>query len=169
VSDTPHTEVDEGPTIRSAVRALVLDESGRILLFQGELRGRPPWWFAPGGAVEPGETDTEALIREVAEETGLVVDPATLSSPVWTRDYLFQWEGKFERHRERFFLIQITKHEVDTSRREPDEASVIRKHRWWHLVDIQSSAEQFSPVHLDVYLAPLLDGKIPDEPVAVGE
>jgi len=33
-------------------------------------RGR---WSLPGGRVEPGESDVEALVREMAEETGLVV------------------------------------------------------------------------------------------------
>jgi 8-oxo-dGTP diphosphatase len=28
----------------------------------------------PGGRVEPGESDHEALLREIAEETGLVVE-----------------------------------------------------------------------------------------------
>lgn len=119
--------------------------------------------------MEADETDKEALIREVAEETGLVIDMATISSPVWTRDYLFEWEGKFERHRERFFLIRISKHEVDTSHFEPDEASVIRKHRWWSFEEIRSSSDQFSPVHLYEYLAPLLNGRFPEEPVEVGE
>jgi ADP-ribose pyrophosphatase YjhB (NUDIX family) len=40
------------------------------------LRGRPPGeghWSIPGGRVEDGEDDTAALIREMAEETGLIV------------------------------------------------------------------------------------------------
>ena len=37
-------------------------------------RGRPPFaghWSIPGGKVEPGETMREAVLREVAEETGV--------------------------------------------------------------------------------------------------
>jgi len=40
------------------------------------LRGHEPGkglWSVPGGRVEPGETNAEAVIREVREETGLEV------------------------------------------------------------------------------------------------
>ena len=48
---------------------------GRILLIR---RGKPPLrgrWVIPGGTVELGETLHEAVIREIQEETGLVVRP----------------------------------------------------------------------------------------------
>lgn len=59
-------------TVR-CVGALIYRPDGRLLLIRRAKapgRGR---WSLPGGRVEPGETDAAAVIREVAEETGLVV------------------------------------------------------------------------------------------------
>lgn len=58
------------------VGGIVVDDrpDGRRLLLV--LRGQEPakgTWSVPGGRVEPGETDPEALAREVLEETGLRV------------------------------------------------------------------------------------------------
>ena len=53
----------------------VLVHQGRVLLIRRgkePLRGR---WVVPGGTVEVGETLEQALVREVQEETGLVVRP----------------------------------------------------------------------------------------------
>ena len=55
------------------VGAIVHDRVGRLLLIQ---RGREPGrglWSLPGGRVEPGESEHEAIEREMAEETGLRV------------------------------------------------------------------------------------------------
>ena len=58
--------------------AVVHDEAGRLLLIR---RGHAPsagLWSVPGGRVEPGETEAEAVVREVAEETGLRVAPRSV-------------------------------------------------------------------------------------------
>lgn len=55
------------------VGAIITDPAGRLLLVQ---RGHEPEagrWSLPGGRVEPGETDADAVAREVLEETGLLV------------------------------------------------------------------------------------------------
>lgn len=49
------------------------------------LRGHEPGkglWSVPGGRIEPGETDQEAVVREVREETGLEVVCAGLLGAV---------------------------------------------------------------------------------------
>jgi 8-oxo-dGTP diphosphatase len=59
--------------IVQGVGAVITDPAGRLLLVQ---RGHEPEkgrWSLPGGRIEPGETDQQAVVREVAEETGLVV------------------------------------------------------------------------------------------------
>ena len=62
--------------IRLAVRAVVVN-SDRLLLVNA-YPPRPdetasPLWCAPGGGVEPHASLTENLVREVHEETGLLV------------------------------------------------------------------------------------------------
>ena len=58
--------------------AVVTDEQGRLLMIK---RGHEPGaglWSIPGGRIEPGETDAEALVREMIEETGLAVEVGPL-------------------------------------------------------------------------------------------
>jgi ADP-ribose pyrophosphatase YjhB (NUDIX family) len=66
-----------------------------------------PVWTIPGGRAEPGEFMTEALVREVAEETGIrIVDPGDVAftvqmdnrregwfATVWTYEAV-AWEGE---------------------------------------------------------------------------
>lgn len=58
--------------------AIVHDEIGRLLLIRRRNEPGRGRWSLPGGKVEPGETDSTAVIREVAEETGLAVTPGKI-------------------------------------------------------------------------------------------
>jgi 8-oxo-dGTP diphosphatase len=60
------------------VGGLAYDDSGRLLLVQRANDPGRGLWSLPGGRVEPGEDDAAALVREMAEETGLVVQPGDL-------------------------------------------------------------------------------------------
>jgi 8-oxo-dGTP diphosphatase len=60
------------------VGAVVTDGKGRLLMIK---RGREPGaglWSIPGGRIEAGETDAEALVREMLEETNLTVEVGQL-------------------------------------------------------------------------------------------
>ena len=63
----------EGPRRWSVVSALIEDADG-LLLVANRRRGGSVDWSPPGGVVDPGEALLGALTREVAEETGLLVD-----------------------------------------------------------------------------------------------
>lgn len=61
------------PTRIRCAGAIIHDTAGRLLLVR---RAHPPaagTWSLPGGRVEPGEDNVTAAVREVAEETGLLV------------------------------------------------------------------------------------------------
>ena len=62
------------------VAAALVDGDGRVLVSQRpEGRSLAGLWEFPGGKVEAGERPEEALIRELAEELGLVVSEACLA------------------------------------------------------------------------------------------
>jgi 8-oxo-dGTP diphosphatase len=78
-----------------AVSAAIV-RAGKILLVR---RARPPaqgLFSLPGGVVEVGETLTQAVIREVREETSLAIEPVGLAGfrETITRDP----NGRIERH-----------------------------------------------------------------------
>ena len=78
-----------------AVSAVVW-RAGRVLVVR---RARPPaqgLFTLPGGGVEAGETLKQAVVRELREETGLIVEPIDLAGhrEVIMRDA----EGRVARH-----------------------------------------------------------------------
>lgn len=63
------------------VGALVLDGERLLMIRRGTEpdKGR---WSVPGGRVEPGESDADAVVREALEETGLTVAAGPLAGTV---------------------------------------------------------------------------------------
>jgi 8-oxo-dGTP diphosphatase len=60
-----------------AVGAIVVKDS-RVLLVRRSTAPLKGHWTLPGGVLELGESLHEGLVREVREETGLVVEPIEL-------------------------------------------------------------------------------------------
>ncbi len=71
----PEADASQAKEIRASVAACVMSPEGRILLQRRSDNGR---WGLPGGSVEIGESVSQALLREVLEETGLRVEAVRL-------------------------------------------------------------------------------------------
>jgi len=56
---------------RDGSRAVIIRDG--MILLSHELKSG--WWLIPGGGLEAGETPEECCVREVEEETGLIVRP----------------------------------------------------------------------------------------------
>lgn len=67
---TLEREYDRALGVRPSVSTVIFDRRGRLLLQQRSDGGQ---WGLPGGSVEIGESVTDAIRREVAEETGRAV------------------------------------------------------------------------------------------------
>lgn len=67
--------IEQYPSFKAAVFGMVFDQEGRVLLHQrAGTNFLPGYWDFPSGHVE-NESFSQALIREVKEETDLTVDP----------------------------------------------------------------------------------------------
>jgi ADP-ribose pyrophosphatase YjhB (NUDIX family) len=62
-----------GPAPRIRVGVVLLE--GDALLLVEHRKGDRGYWLLPGGGLEHGETFFDCAVREVREETGLVVEP----------------------------------------------------------------------------------------------
>lgn len=83
--------------MKKAVVALI-EHNGDILMGK---RGDSGKWTSPGGGVDPKETPWDAIVREVKEETGLVVTDykmvdVTLDKHCLVYLYKVQVKGKID-------------------------------------------------------------------------
>ncbi|WP_175639150.1 NUDIX hydrolase [Metabacillus schmidteae] len=71
-----------------SVAGIVRNERGEIL-FQN--KGNGERWSLPAGAIEVGEAPAEAVVREVWEETGLIVIPKKLLGIFGGKDFRYEY------------------------------------------------------------------------------
>ncbi len=152
------TNAEPAPPLRkrAAARLLVLDPDDRLLLFRfaftrGALAGRTNWAL-PGGGIEPGETPEQAAIRELREETGIVVDDVGTS--VGERSYKMRLpSGEVVAGHETYFLIRIdSMSEINRDGWTKLETEIIAEHRWWTAAELKATSETVYPVNLTTML-----------------
>lgn len=149
-------------TIRESVRALVIDDAGRILLSRvtplGAATGRD-LWVTLGGRLKEAESLPQALRRELAEE--LAETRYEIGPEVWLGDEIVNWGGKQVRLVEHFYLVKVQAADYTFIGHDEEEASSTHELRWWAADEIATSAAKFVPCDMASLLAELLRGPPP--------
>lgn len=165
------TEVPQDLPIieRSAVRLVVLAADQRVLLFHTRDPCYPElgfWWELPGGGIDTGETYLDAAVRELREETGIVVAPSQVGQPTWRRRASFRHRKVRRLQDEVVVAVRLPGPgpAVEDSGREEYEKEDYFDFRWWPVTEVIGSVERFYPGRLPTLLRPLLAGQAVDEP-----
>ena len=158
-------------SLRPAVRGLVINTDERVLLVR-LVFPHGVWWVLPGGGITDGETDIDALHRELAEEIGIT--SPHIGPLVWNRTHVFdvvdsdgvQWQGQ----RESVYLVR-TEPFAPAPHMSPEEltAENIGEIRWWTMSEIQQHVgpDFLSPTDLATYVEFILREGIPDVPFEI--
>ena len=134
---------------RLTSRVLLFDRDGHVLLFltkapdsSGVAR-----WLTPGGGVDPGENHHEAAVRELEEETGLVIP--NLGEPVWAHDFVVQWDAAdHDTGHAEFYTAVVDAFEPSDAQWTEDERVDVLAHKWWTLAELIATAEPYEPAEL---------------------
>jgi 8-oxo-dGTP pyrophosphatase MutT (NUDIX family) len=134
---------------RLTSRILLFDEHDRLLLF---LTRAPDTrevfrWITPGGGVDPGEDHATAAIRELFEETGMVIDdPGTA---VFSEDFTVEWDdADHDTGHVEFYVQHTAAFEPSSANWTDDERVDVAASRWWTLEELDATSEAYEPRHL---------------------
>jgi double-stranded uracil-DNA glycosylase len=128
---------------REAVRAVVVDAGGRVLLLSWENPGGR-WWITPGGGMLPGETEEAALRRELLEEVG-IAEPE-IGAFVFERTHVIPWGDHVVCQHERYYVVRVDSLAVEPTIDLAQEN--VTGHRWWTLDELDATDERIAPPQL---------------------
>ena len=140
---------EEGLPARRAARVIALRRRPvpAILLVVGHdfSAADRSWGFTPGGGLLAGESPPEGAARELAEETGITVDAASLIGPVIDRSSRFRFNLVTCRQDELFYLLHLdgvagAGDDLNRSGWTELERQVLDSLRWWPLDELDAAA-----------------------------
>ncbi|HMR13010.1 MAG TPA: NUDIX domain-containing protein [Arachnia sp.] len=152
----------DGMPRRDAARVLLFDGAGRLLLVNAHDAQDPArsWWFTIGGGIDDGESARDAAVREVREETGIVLAPEDLVGPVALRSSVFDFFARHVRQDEEYFVARIEGlvDDLVTDGWTAVERSFMDAVSWLAPDEVSALDVEVFPVELPELLAWLADG-----------
>lgn len=146
---------------RPCVGVMLVNREGKVFVGRRIDNKEGDWWQMPQGGVDEGEEPAGALIRELAEETGVASElievvgqlpseiyydlPDTLKGKLWGGRYLGQ--------RQTWFCVRFTGTDADIDLEAHDPPEFCD----WRWVDPEELPELIVPFKKDVYRA-VVDG-----------
>ena len=132
VSDDPEESLERFAGAMRRVEAaggIVENACGGVLMIR-----RRGWWDLPKGHVEPGETNEEAALREVREETGL--QALEIVKPLTSTQHFYDTYGAWEMKRTWWYLMRETEPEIPHPQTEEEitEVKWLRGNELWNNV-----------------------------------
>ena len=152
--------------IRKSSRAIILNSQNKIFLFQYNFdyfAGGNVVWITPGGGLEEGETFDMALIRELYEELGIVINK-NFKQIYYRHPVYCLKNGEKAQCEERFYLIHLDIEEFTFHNWTESEQERMKRGKWWSVDEIMQSGDEFFTSEIVDMLNNLIKGKIPDEP-----
>jgi 8-oxo-dGTP diphosphatase len=154
---------------RRSSRAILMNADNRVFLFKFEfamLSDHRTLWVAPGGRVEEGESDEKALSRELHEEMGLEIEEDYKCIFYRNKPFITKTGEEFISE-ERFYLVKINQFDLSMENMTQNERKLTKDWKWWSADEIHNSSETFFVDDLDVYIAGIINGDIPEEPAEI--
>ncbi len=138
---------------RATSRVLLIDPDGAVLMFlqHGKNRAEPPRWITPGGGVDPGETHDQAAIREVFEETGLVLD--AVPAPFLAEDFApdQRWHP-YQRGHWEWYDVRVLRFEPARDHWTDEELADVVRWAWLTADELEVDEFEVEPLSLPTLL-----------------
>lgn len=110
--------------------------------------GPRAFWVTPGGGVEAGESLRATAVRELAEETGLRVEPDELVGPVAVAQGEWSYRDTPLVSVDTYFSHLADRFVPTADGHTPLELDVLAEWRWWSVDELDATAEVIIPVGL---------------------
>jgi 8-oxo-dGTP diphosphatase len=137
---------------RQASRVLIFNPQGEILLMRFAIPQSDGsafvFWAAPGGEIEPGETETEAAHREIREELGLSL---AIEGPIWIDHNSFFYRNELQDNTDFYFRAECLREAPKLIGLTPEELEIMKEIRWWTAEELDRTdhaAEKIFPIDL---------------------